>query len=190
MEKEETGTGGISETQLIALLASLKAEPAPEADFESRFLGDLRERLARESVCCSARRLLWDHIVQVLVNFGPRRLAYGASALGLGALAAGYFVVPEQEAPSASVAVQSPLSRLESSLASLRSTSGQETAACTTIRVGGQRVTPYTEAGLASGVFPASFERSSTPADHEPVDMGFGGNAVDTFRPYTSAVGF
>ncbi len=189
MEKNDTGTGGISETELVALLASLKVEPAPEADFEGRFLCDLRERLARESVCCPARRLLWDHVVQMLANFGPRKLAYGASTLGLGALAVGFFAFPGQPAASVAAAAKSPLSRLEHSMASLRPNSGRDAEACTTIRIGEQGKKPYTDLSLASGSFAVPFERAAT-VDTVPVNAGFGTRMLDSFPAYTTGIGF
>ncbi len=188
MDKNDTGIG-MSEPELKALLASLKVEPAPEVDFESRFIHDLRERLARESVCCPARRLLWDHIVQMLSNFGPRKLAYGASTLGLGALAVGFFALPDESAASGVAAAKSPLSRLENSLASLRPHSGGGAQACTTIRICEQKKTPYTDASLASGGLSTSFGRSfsSAASDTIPVNLGLDAHALDTFPSYSPA---
>lgn len=82
----------IDERELVALLAALRVEAAPEADFEARFLYDLRERIAREVVCCPARTLLWEHIIQFLTNIvRRRRLAFGATACGAFALCSAYF---------------------------------------------------------------------------------------------------
>ncbi len=82
----------VDEGELVALLAALRVEAAPEADFEARFLYDLRERIAREVVCCPARTLLWEHIMQFLTNIGRRRrLAFGATACGAFALCSAYF---------------------------------------------------------------------------------------------------
>ncbi len=188
MDKDDTGTGTISESELIGLLASLKVEPAPETDFESRFIYDLRDRLARESVCCSARRLLWDHIVQMFANFGPRKLAYGASTLGLGALAVGFFGMQGESAASGVAAAKSPLSRLEDSLVSLRSNSAREAEACTTIRICEQKKTPYTEASLASGGFSTTFGGSSS--SYAPINMGYESHALDSFPTYATPAGF
>ena len=44
-----------TEEQLVALLATLRVEPVEEADFESRFLSEFHDRVAREAVCCPAR---------------------------------------------------------------------------------------------------------------------------------------
>ncbi len=188
MDKDDTGTGTISESELVGLLASLKVEPAPETDFESRFIYDLRDRLARESVCCSARRLLWDHIVQMLANFGPRKLAYSASTLGLGALAVGFFGLQGEPAATGVAAAKSPLSRLENSLASLRSNSAKEAESCTTIRICEQKKTPYTDASLASGGFSTNFGGSSSGV--VPVNMGYEAHALDSFPAYGAPVGF
>ncbi len=190
MDKNDTGTGGISEAELVSLMASLKVEPTPEANFEERFLYDLRERLARESVCCPARRLLWDHVLQLLANFGPRKLAYAASTMGLGALAVGFFALPGEESASGIAASKNPLSRLESSLSSLRPNSGTE--ACTTIRVCAQKEAPYTDVSLASGGVSTPFGRnfSTATADTIPVNMGLDSYVADTFPSYTTATGF
>ncbi len=189
MDKEKTGAAGISEAELVAFLATMKVEPAPEADFEGRFLHDLRERLARESVCCPARRLLWDHLVQLFAGFGPRKLAYGASTLGLGILAAGFFAMPDETAPAGVVAVKKPLSRLESSLSSLRPNSATDTAACTTISICPQKKAPYTDSNLASVGFSTSFG-SAPAADTVPVNMGLDAHVWDAFPAYTTATGF
>ncbi len=193
MDKDDTSTGGISESELVGLLASLKVEPAPETDFEGRFLYDLRERLARESVCCPARRLLWDHILQLFSGFGSRKLAYGASTLGLGALAVSLFALPGEPASSDVAVKTSPLSRLENSLAALRSNCGHEAAqTCTTIRICEQKKAPYTDASLASGSFSASFGHILSPSvgDTIPVNMGMNVSVQDAFPTYTTAAGF
>lgn len=94
MDKENHTSLPESEEQLVALLATLRVRAAEEADFESRFLGDFHERVAREAVCCPARRHLISHLLQVLDNFGRGRLAFGASALGLVAVAVCFAAFP------------------------------------------------------------------------------------------------
>lgn len=94
MEDHHTGkTSGtsLSENDLVALLATLRKEATPEANFEERFLYDFHERVAREAVCRPARTLLWEHIRQFLSNLGRRKLAYSASTLGAGVLALGLY---------------------------------------------------------------------------------------------------
>ncbi len=168
MEKHDTGTGGISESELFELLASLRVEPAPEADFESRFLGDLRERLARESVCCPARRLLWTHILQMFSNVGSRKLACGASSLGLGALLLGLFALPEEPAAQgAAASAHATLSRLEDSLASLRSHCDHEASACTSIKLCEHQKQSYTDAEQLSGGLSTWFNRSTSSGSSE-----------------------
>ena len=88
-KKDEMG-----EAQLLALLASLKVEATPEANFEERFLYDFHDRIARETVCCPAHQRVWEHLMQFLHNFGKRKLVFGASTLGVGALTMGYMIVP------------------------------------------------------------------------------------------------
>lgn len=74
------------DARLSDLLAMLKQEPEPEANFEERFLYNFKERLAQELVRKPARSFLWEHIATFL---GHRRaMAYGtASAAGALALA-------------------------------------------------------------------------------------------------------
>lgn len=85
-----------SEEQLVTLLASLKVERVEEADFEGRFLEEFHDRVAREAVCCPARRHLLSHVAQLLCNFGRGRLAFGASALGLGVVAVAFSLYPAE----------------------------------------------------------------------------------------------
>ncbi|MBR3902986.1 MAG: hypothetical protein IKJ29_04930 [Akkermansia sp.] len=94
MDKPHHSTAPESEEQLVALLATLKVEQVPEADFESRFLAEFHERVARDTVCCTARRRLLSHVLQLVDNFGRGRLAFGASALGLGILAICFSLFP------------------------------------------------------------------------------------------------
>ncbi len=192
MDKEDTGTDGISESELLGFLASLKAEPTPEADFEGRFLYDLRERLARETVCCPARRLLWDHLMQLLANVGLRKLACGASALGLGAFALSFFALPEQPDGSGMAVTKGKLSLLEHSMAALRPNSGQEAHNCTTIRICEQKAAPYTDASLASGALPASFADGLTPSSVQtiPVNMGMESGLRSVFPSFSTTAGF
>ncbi len=84
----------VSDAQMVALLATLRVEPTPEADFETRFLTEFHERVAREAVCCPARRHLLAHLLQMLENVGRGRFAVGASVLGVGVVAACYSLFP------------------------------------------------------------------------------------------------
>ncbi len=87
----KTSADSLSETDLVALLTSLRKEATPEAHFEERFLYDFHERIAREAVCRPARTLLWEHIRQFLSNLWGRKLAYSASTLGAGMIALGIY---------------------------------------------------------------------------------------------------
>lgn len=94
MEDHHTGktsVDSLSETDLVALLTSLRKEATPEAHFEERFLYDFHERIAREAVCRPARTLLWEHVRQFLSNLVGRKLAYSASTLGAGMIALGIY---------------------------------------------------------------------------------------------------
>ena len=98
MSKISPSNSPCSEEQLVALLATLRVEPVKEADFEGRFLCEFHERVAREAVCCPARRHLLAHLMQMLSNFGRGRLAFGASTLCLGVVAVGYAMYPAGQA--------------------------------------------------------------------------------------------
>ena len=122
-----------AETRLVAVLASLRVSQTPEAGFEERFLYDFHERIAREAVCCPARHRLFEHLLQMLENFGRRRLAYGASTLGVGVLAVGgYMAIPEQETSVTSSAV---MSRFDSGIAAMSPALSRDLEGCINIRV-------------------------------------------------------
>ncbi|MBO5684297.1 MAG: hypothetical protein J6R92_05060 [Akkermansia sp.] len=121
-----------SEEQLVALLATLRVNATEEADFEGRFLCEFHERVAREAVCCPARRHMFTHMLQMLENLGRGRLAFGASAMGLCVLAVGYAMYPAETAgadTTASVAGENHASPLVLPVLS------DDLAECTTIRV-------------------------------------------------------
>lgn len=94
MDMQPQPRTSVSEEQLVALLATLRVEQTPEADFEGRFLAEFHERVAREAVCCPARRHLFAHLVQFFENVGKGRFAFGASALGLGVFAVCFSLFP------------------------------------------------------------------------------------------------
>ena len=112
MDKENHTPLPEPEAQLVALLATLRVQPVEEADFESRFLCEFHERVAREAVCCPARRHLFAHLLQMLDNFGRGRLAFSASALGLVAVAACYAIIPNGQGGAETAAtVSNPVER-------------------------------------------------------------------------------
>lgn len=97
-----------SEEQLVSLLSTLKVEQVEESDFEGRFLEEFHDRVARETVCCPARRHLFSHIAQLLDNIGRGRLVFGVSTLGLGVVAFAFTFFPAEKGAvdtAASVAV-------------------------------------------------------------------------------------
>lgn len=91
MSNEKTNTSELNEDDIVSLLAGLKMEPHPEANFEDRFVHDFRERVARYAVTRPARKVLWEHILLRLTSIGKMKYAYGATTLGVSALAIGFF---------------------------------------------------------------------------------------------------
>ncbi len=195
MEEKSTdtpGTDGISETELLTLLSSLKVEATPEADFESRFLYDFHDRVARESVCRPARRLLWEHLLQFASNFGRRGLAYGASTLGIGALAVGFFTWPGETSGSAVVA-HAPAAGLERSLASILSSSSREVDAFTSITVQSRKRDPFSGAVFASSHANSPFESATileSQPRHAPINMGLAPGVGESFPSFSTAASF
>lgn len=123
-----------SEEQLVALLATLRVEPAEELDFEGRFLSEFHDRVAREAVCCPARRHLFAHLLQLLENFGRGRLAFGASALGLVSVAVGFAMYPAENAAAGTTAAVAKVDAPQQAPLLLPALSN-DLAECTTIRV-------------------------------------------------------
>lgn len=122
-----------TDAQLTQLLATLRVTETPEADFEERFLYDFHERVACAAVVRPARYQLWEHLMQALANFGRRRIAFGASTLGVGALAMGFFAIPgEENHPTVAGAA---LSRFDSSITTLTPGLTRDYDNCTSIRV-------------------------------------------------------
>ena len=122
-----------SEEQLLALLATLRVGPVEEADFESRFLCEFHERVARETVCCPARRRLLAHLMQMVDNFGRGRIAFGASALGLCVLGICFASFPTEQAAVGTSATVSAVERQSAPL--LLPALSNDLAECTSIRV-------------------------------------------------------
>lgn len=126
----EEGSPTDAEKRLLMILASMKEEATPEAAFEERFLYDFHERVAREAVCCPARHRVWEHVQQMLANFGLRRIAYGASTLGIGALAVGYVAMPDGAEPPPAVAAAHE--RFERTVSSFAPALARDAEPCTT----------------------------------------------------------
>ena len=121
------------EARLLAILATMKVQATPEADFEERFLYHFHERVTQEIVCTPAHRRALDHVLQLLQNFGVRKIAYGSSALGIGALALGFFSIPETQENG--IASTHKPNRFETSLASLAPSLRSDMDSCTCVRV-------------------------------------------------------
>ncbi len=115
------------------MLATLRVEPTEELDFEGRFLSEFHERVAREAVCCPARRHLLAHLVQMVENIGRGRLAFGASAMGIAAVAVCFALYP---ANSGVVGTAATVAKVEAQPAPLLIPAlSNDLAECTTIRV-------------------------------------------------------
>ena len=121
------------EARLVAVLASMKVQITPEADFEERFLYNFHERVTQEIVCTPAHRRALDHVLQALQNFGMGKIAFGTSALGIGALALGFFSVPDTQENG--IASTHRHNRFETSLASLAPSLRSDLDSCTCVRV-------------------------------------------------------
>ena len=121
------------EARLVAILATMKVQATPEADFEERFLYNFHERVTQEIVCTPAHRRALDHIFQAFQNFGMRKIAYGSSALGIGAIALGFFSIPETQENG--IASTHKANRFETSLASLAPSLRSDMDSCTCVRV-------------------------------------------------------
>ncbi len=123
----------IGDEQLLILLASLKVEETPEANFEERFLYDFHNRVARETVCCPAHLRAWEHVLQYLTNFGKKRLLFGASTLGVGALAMGIMIVPSSD--DCSNARVQVAKRFDDTVSSLVPGLARDCDGCTSVRI-------------------------------------------------------
>ena len=123
----------ISEETLVAMLATMRVKATPEADFEERFLYNFHERVTQEIVCTPAHRRALDHVLQALQNFGMGKIAFGTSALGIGALALGFFSVPDTQENG--IASTHRHNRFETSLASLAPSLRSDLDSCTCVRV-------------------------------------------------------
>ena len=121
-----------SEERLVALLATLRVEPTEEADFESRFLHEFHERVAREAVCCPARRHVFAHLLQMLSNFGRGKIAFGSSVLAFGVLAVAYSFYPTEQTGGETTAF---MSRERQTSPLLFPALSSDLDDCTTIRV-------------------------------------------------------
>lgn len=194
MEENNTGKGSadiLSETELVALMASLRLEATPEANFEERFLYDFHERVAREAVCRPARKLLWEHIRQFLSNFGGRKLAYGASTLGAGAIALGLYSIPEERGISKVAAAGSAIvGQMENSMAALKPGAAQE---FTSIAVGGNEKKSFTRDRMAVAQNNTTFALLNQPesdvlyvSSSQPVNMGLSAGMDAAFPTLTT----
>ena len=170
--RERAAREGLSadESKLVALIAGLRLEQTPEADFEERFACDLRDRIVRDAACCPLRFRLFEHLCLFLRR---HRLTYGASALGVGALAVGCFSVWPSEDRTPAVAEAAPTETssvgYEESLAGLAPSSVSEVERCTSIRVGPSASSLYgDEAGMAFGDFPLLLDNGVFASSERP----------------------
>lgn len=197
MEDHHTGqtpADSLSETDLVALLATLRKEATPEANFEERFLYDFHERIAREAVCRPARTLLWEHIRQFLSNLGGRKLAYSASTLGAGVLALGLYSLqgdPDSAAHKVAVARGAALvDQMEHPLDEYAAEQGFDA-----IRVGGAEPKSFTRNRLsvAQAHYDSPHQTESDVlyvSSFRPVNMGLPSGMDAAFPSLTTNVPF
>lgn len=147
MEQKETDIDSITEEHLVELLATLRVEPVKEADYEERFLFDLRERIARDAVCRPARALLWQHLLQFFGNMGLRKWAWGAGVCcAAGALTVTMLIPQPEGAPLSVASVKAPAPRTslpDGVFSRLYSPASSDKFTCISVS-GGQR-TPFTQ---------------------------------------------
>ena len=164
MEDSNSGTGfKLSEEELVSLLASLKEDPSPEADFEARFLHDFHERVAREAVTRPARKLFWEHLLLRLTNFGKLKTVFGASSLCLGALAVGFVTWNADETETSAVRVENNRRAAEANAEAFATKNSifltpinQQKDLTPTIDVGSSYTLPSNKPGYAAaGEYPA-----------------------------------
>ncbi|MBR5523099.1 MAG: hypothetical protein IKV82_06510 [Akkermansia sp.] len=192
---EKASAGPLSETELVALLAGLRKEATPEANFEERFLYDFHERIAREAVCRPARKLLWEHIRQFIANFGGRKLAYGASTLGAGALALGLYSIPSDGEPSKISARKAAIvGHVENALSALKPGAAKEFIS---IAVGTDEKKSFTRDRMAVEPQVPSFAYlvETEPdflsvSSSQPVNMGLSSGLETSFPSLTTNLAF
>lgn len=189
MNEKMTEWNQETEAELVRLLSSLRVEATPEASFEERFLYDLHEKVAREAVCRPARALLWEHLLQLFTNFGPRKLAYGASTLGIGALTIGLFSWQDS---TPTMAVSGPAvipSRLEASLADLKPGAAREFT-CISVRQEERKALTNDRLAMErpSGLFGGAGSTHSEGGT-EPVNMGLSLDSAFSFPAFSTASG-
>lgn len=172
-ERAEREGLGADEAELVALISQLRLEQTPEADFEERFVCDLRDRIVRDAACCPARFRLFEHLC---LFFRRHLLSSGASALGVGALAVGCFSVwPSEERTPARTAASSSVmtSGYEESLAGLAPSSVSEVEQCTSIRVGPSASLLYgDDPVMALGDFPLLLDNGVFASSGKPFSGG------------------
>lgn len=190
MQDSHADHGQDAEAELIAMLAGLKMEATPEADFEGRFLYDFHEHIAQEAVCRPARKLLWEHLLQRLNNIGGRKIAYSASTLGLGALAVGFFAFPSASKDSSlATAAANVSSGLERSMANLKPGVAKE---FTCISVGEKKSRSYTQEKLAAQGQLRFFGQHDAYSQEEsealPINMGLSTESGSAFPSWSTSL--
>lgn len=171
-ERAEREGLSADEVELVALIAELRLEQTPEANFEERFVCDLRERIVRDAACCPARFRLFEHLC---LFFRRHLLSSGASALGVGALAVGCFSVwpSEERTPTKATASSVVTSGYEESLAGLAPSSVSEVEQCTSIRVGPSASPFYgDDAVMVLGDFPLLLDNGVFASSGKPFSGG------------------
>lgn len=94
------------------LLAPLRIEPTPEADFESRFLEDFHRRLEQEPVRVSPMSQLVERVKSFMADFAGRKWAMAATTVLVMAFVLGALMWPQPDVPKAVASVGSPVEQV------------------------------------------------------------------------------
>ena len=94
------------------LLSPLRMEPTPEADFESRFIGDFHRRLKQEPVRVSLLSRIRNRVGVFMADFAGRRWAAAATTALGGAVVVGALMWPQADVPKAVASVGTPVSKV------------------------------------------------------------------------------
>lgn len=95
-----------------SLLSSLRIDPTPEADFESRFIEDFHRRLQQETARVSLMSRFVGRVKSFVPDFAGCRWATAATTVLVMAFVLGSLMWPQTEVPKAVASVGSPVEQL------------------------------------------------------------------------------